>query len=460
MSIVLFEKVLVLLDSIQERVEQIDKAKSFVELDVIFEELGNVANAIKSVQGVQKLLGLSSTSAGAERLQTSIAGMVNEKVLEKNFDTFRQEFLEWAEVIRNYCKSKLQVPELSHFPESDRILIGMLTDTVESSPLKIACAYVAFYENADFFYFTPNDIDYERRLIAGLFYQNNEWIPQLVRYPDVIYDRLRLRGFDVAARVYDEFAGTPFTNERPGNSMSKLEAYDKLLATGQFDHVIIPYERATSLDVIIDYLERYKMIILKPEIGSFGKQVFFITETDDNQFFIAERGNNQKMSHENLMKFLFNVVGNGHFIVQKYIMTRTRESKPFDIRVHLMKNGLDEWSIVILYPRIGIHFAVISSTGDGGYLGGWPGFIKRNFPECNFAEIDEEIRSLCLNIAKTFESLCDERVNEIALDIAIDRNLNLYLIELNANMPGMIYYEFDVARHAIPYATFLAKSKT
>ena len=95
MSIVLFEKVLVLLDSIQERVEQIDKAKSFVELDVIFEELGNVANAIKSVQGVQKLLGLSSTSAGAERLQTSIAGMVNEKVLEPAFRTLGQR-IRWV----------------------------------------------------------------------------------------------------------------------------------------------------------------------------------------------------------------------------------------------------------------------------------------------------------------------------------------------------------------------------
>ena len=35
-----------------------------------------------SVQGVQAS-GLSSTSAGAEQVPTSIAGMVNEKVLEK-----------------------------------------------------------------------------------------------------------------------------------------------------------------------------------------------------------------------------------------------------------------------------------------------------------------------------------------------------------------------------------------
>ena len=35
MSIVLFEKVLVLLDSIQERVEQIDKAKSLIVSSIV-----------------------------------------------------------------------------------------------------------------------------------------------------------------------------------------------------------------------------------------------------------------------------------------------------------------------------------------------------------------------------------------------------------------------------------------
>ena len=113
MSIVLFEKVLVLLDSIQERIEQIDKARSLVELSVILEELANVANAIKSVQGAQELFVLSVTSmAGAERMLSSIDEMADEKALERNFDTFKQDFLEWAEVIRGYCKNKLQASEL------------------------------------------------------------------------------------------------------------------------------------------------------------------------------------------------------------------------------------------------------------------------------------------------------------------------------------------------------------
>ncbi|NLJ77712.1 MAG: hypothetical protein GX325_10760, partial [Peptococcaceae bacterium] len=55
MSLVLFEKVIGLLDTIQERIEQLDKARSVVDFDIINKELNNVATAISSVQKVKEL---------------------------------------------------------------------------------------------------------------------------------------------------------------------------------------------------------------------------------------------------------------------------------------------------------------------------------------------------------------------------------------------------------------------
>src|SRR5699024_1072932 len=90
---------------------------------------------------------------------------------------------------------------------------------------------------------TPKDIDFNEMLIRGYFYENNEWVAKIVDYPDAIYDRLRLRGIKGYNVIYEELEGIPFTNEFCGNSISKLEVYDKLQATGKLDDVLIPYQK-------------------------------------------------------------------------------------------------------------------------------------------------------------------------------------------------------------------------
>src|SRR5699024_8291169 len=106
--------------------------------------------------------------------------------------------------------------------------VGMLKATNDDDKLATACAYVAHYENIQFYTFSPEDIDYNEMLLRGKFFENGKWISKIVEYPDVIYDRLRLKGIRGYNDVYEELEGIPFTNEFHGNSMSKLEVYDQL----------------------------------------------------------------------------------------------------------------------------------------------------------------------------------------------------------------------------------------
>lgn len=336
--------------------------------------------------------------------------------------------------------------------------IGMLISGKEDLELAIACAYVAKYENVNFYIFEPNDIDFDEMLIKGRFYENNEWVEKIVDYPDIIYDRLRLRGIKKFNLVYQELKGIPFTNEFYGNSISKLEVYDKLNETGKFEDILIPYQEVKRTRDIFRYIDKYGKIILKPEVGSFARGVHFISKEDDNSYFVA-LGDKEKYYNEfSLSNYLRKLIKQGTFIVQKYIETRTIDEQPFDIRVHMMKNGKNEWSFVNIYPRIGVNYATISAMKKGGYISQINGFLQRNYGKGKDEEIITKIRHTSTKIANTFEQLYDDNLNEIALDLAIDNNKFLYLIELNVNKPGVLS-NFDLARHAIPNAKFLAEKE-
>ncbi|MBO0992234.1 YheC/YheD family protein [Bacillus sp. SD088] len=366
---------------------------------------------------------------------------------------------ESQKVRRDNGHFEAQHTNLVHAKLDQRYRIAMLVDENEINDLTVACAYVAKFENVHFYYFTPKDIDYDEMRIRGYFYENKQWVPRVVEYPDVIYDRLRLRGIKGYKTIYEELEGIPFTNEFFGNSISKLEVYDKLSSTNLLEDAIIPYQRVDRVKDIFHYIQHYGRVILKPEVGSFASGVHYIEKKNALDYFVAIGEKETHFNELTLGQYLRELIKKGPFIVQQYIETRTMDDQPFDIRVHMMKDGNGEWSFVNIYPRIGIHNAVISSTGNGGYIGEILGFLKRNFKEVDAGKLKEKIEKISLEICTLVENSYDINNSELGLDIAINReNSKPYIIEVNVNKPGIIYYEFEVANHAIPYAIHLAKS--
>lgn len=346
----------------------------------------------------------------------------------------------------------LDIAKLEH-----DITVGMLVGEEEINELTIACAYVANYENVNFFYFTPKDIDFNEGLIRGHFYIDHKWVPKIVKYPDVIYDRLRLRGVKGFDFIYQEFEGIPITNEFYGNSINKLEVYDRLKNTGVFDDIIIPYKKIERLKDIKNFIDNYNKIIIKPEVGSFANGVHLIEKLNTDKYKMALKEKVTFYNELELNRYVHNLIKKGEYIIQKYIESRTKENQPFDIRVHLVKDGKGKWSFAKIYPRIGFNYGTITITRKGGYVGNITGFLQRNFPDVETNILINRIKDLSIKLIVQFERLYEENLSEAGLDFAIDnKDASPYLIEINVNKPGIIYYEFEVARNLIQYSKYLA----
>ncbi|WP_096190268.1 YheC/YheD family protein [Evansella halocellulosilytica] len=352
-----------------------------------------------------------------------------------------------------------QLSELPEIKQNNRINIGLLIgDENEDEALKKACAYVAHYEDVNFYYFTPNDIDYEEKLIKGHYYINHKWENKITKYPDVIYDRLRLRGIKSFHKIYQEFEGIPFTNEFFGNSMSKLEVYNRMSSVEELNSYIIPYRKIDRIKDVHQFLDNYEAIIIKPEIGSFAKGVHLVEKIKLDKYYVVEGGNKQYLNYNELTNYFRSLIRKGTLIVQKYIRTRTKEGNPFDIRAHMLKNDQGEWDYAIIYPRIGFNYATISPLDEGGQISNFKGFIKRTYSINEYDYFVNAIKEMTQKFAVHFEEMNDHPLNELAFDIAIDEEKNLYLIEINVNKPGVLYHEFEVAQLVIPYCKYLFNS--
>src|SRR5699024_6658489 len=110
----------------------------------------------------------------------------------------------------NASGSKLPIMKIN-----EQRCIGMLTEKTQENTLVFAFAEAAAARQCTFYQFTPNDIDFDRELIRGSFYEDGEWRQQITAYPNVIIDRLKWRGHADAQFIYDELNDVPFTNEYP-----------------------------------------------------------------------------------------------------------------------------------------------------------------------------------------------------------------------------------------------------
>lgn len=353
---------------------------------------------------------------------------------------------------------------------SKKVTIGMLVSTVKDSGrfrkynnMRFACSGVAKIKGHDLFFFRSEDIDLEKKIINGFYYnKEGEYSRKKYKYPDVIIDRLRRRGQEEYQHVYDEFIDIPFNNIRDGGSLDKSDIYRIVSTSPVFKEVLIPYKDINSLGDILSFLDEHNKIILKPTVASFGDGVVSIVKRAEDNYLVRP-GNIEKydMNFDALVQFLENyLIECDGIVVQKFIESKTEQGSPFDIRIHVLKNAKAEWNIANIYPRLGKVGGVTSNLSGGGSTTSWITFFKDQFSDYEFALVNEEIRNFALLFADFFEEALQTPLNEIAIDIGIDREtVQVFLFEANVNKPGSRNHVLEAAFYIVAYAEYLAKNK-
>ena len=336
------------------------------------------------------------------------------------------------------------------------ITIGMLH--YRKDPEKVFKTYMyaaaAKMEGVNFFYFTPGRVNLELKQIKGLFYENGKWIEREVSYPDVIFNAggtLTTKQDEIVDVLQKEI---PYTSHPIGDKMS---VYKRIKKSGQFTQYLIPSEKLMRETNIFLYLNKYKSIMIKPLSGAKGEGIIYVEKQDKN--FLLKTGEIEQHYTEQELKVWIDelLLLDEMYLVQPFIHSKTKTGLSYDLRLHVQKDGQGKWILTTIYPRIA-SCGVISNLSLGGYTSYLPDFLKLQFDE-EYYNVQRYLEVFAIQFSTHFDSLYDEPLDELGIDVGLDENQKIWIYEVNwrPGTPVLFYLEMGVVKRMIQYAVYLAQ---
>ncbi|MFD1886053.1 YheC/YheD family protein [Paenibacillus wenxiniae] len=351
---------------------------------------------------------------------------------------------------------------LDHLPalDTDQTVIGLLAiPAAEETELIFveACSAVARLHDAVVVRIEAKDIFYAQQRILGYVWEKSEWVAYSCPYPDVLFDRLKKRGIASYSRLYSELASIPATHELKSGSMSKMHIYRLLQqASDTVRSSLIPFYESHRPGQVLSFINQHENTVLKPDTGSHGQHIFNIKRLA-NEYEVYDQSFLHTLDAEQLGQLVAMTIGQG-YILQRFVDSSTSEGYPFHLRTHVMKSAEGRWEVVFVQPYVAIstYRKVTNHEQTLRLSTKWSWFLNTEYGQQLDGTIDRRVRELAQAIATYLEPLLQRRFPEVAIDLGIDKDHNIWLFEANFNRIGNSFHPFEVAKYAIAYAVSLA----
>ncbi|MFF2177736.1 YheC/YheD family protein [Lysinibacillus sp. NPDC058147] len=343
-------------------------------------------------------------------------------------------------------------------------IIGMLHHRLDPRTVlkSYAFAAVAQAEGAQFFYFTPKSVDFDKRSIRGKVYEKGDWHEKMMPFPDVIYNAGSPEKLSVSKDIIEKLKKEiPFTTHSIGNKWNVMK---RLKEAKEFDKYLIPSEVVENVDLLHKFMTYYKKVVFKPIDGRKGKGIYFISKVGRTNFEVKKDRETILCTQSQLDELIRGQLSTGTFIVQPYIQSKTKSGQIYDFRLHVQKNGEGEWVITTVYPRIAPNGSIIPNINNGGFTNYLDPFLEQEFKEEAY-DIRRMLEHFSLSLARHLDEIqmaqFGEVIDEIGIDVGLDEQRKIWMYEVNwrPGCPPAFYLELDVVINTIRYAMYLAKNQ-
>ncbi|GED70145.1 hypothetical protein BRE01_38470 [Brevibacillus reuszeri] len=303
-------------------------------------------------------------------------------------------------------------------------------------------------------FFHPSHVLPGEEKVKGYFWNGSRLVPRLVHIPRVIHNRVltgdgRSRStIQRLSRKKTVFNGLVVRDKRKVHQM---------LWKNQQLRQYLPHTVPYTSEQLRHFLDKYRIVYVKPSIGSVGIGVARIERNGNEYRFISSK-KQRTLNRNQLLAVVRKWVGNKRFLIQQGIALARYHGKTFDIRVSVQKNAEREWTVSGMVAKVANQQNKLSNLSRGGRAVSLSEAIKGGFlPEAH-PEIMEKISQAAVKIAKQysqhFQSLAD-----LGMDMGIDDKGNPYLIEVNVRDQRYSFFKAgekamfkQTYRHPMEYA--------
>ncbi|MGO4495418.1 YheC/YheD family protein [Paenibacillus sp. 2RAB27] len=185
-------------------------------------------------------------------------------------------------------------------------------------------------------------------------------------------------------------------------------------------------------------MRRYQSVFIKPNMSHMGKGIIKVWSTKKEFRFVKVKGDVRSFRNlESTYNAIQKQTSTGLYIIQRTIDLAILNTRPFDIRVMMMRNAQNQWQYAGMLAKVAGRSSVITNVNRGGgyatSIGNALDISLRLSPIQKQRIIHELIR-LSHRICNRFNKY--KYSSQIGIDFGIDQHHKLWIIEVNFDYPS------------------------
>src|SRR5699024_5863786 len=312
------------------------------------------------------------------------------------------------------------------------MIVGFLRN--KSSQMKTArhLSLSCNYYGIKLVYFSIADVNIDKGLVNGQMYLNNEWEKVIVPIPKYIDVNPHLYKNRSNVKVLNYLKDKSTLSIYKKNIISKDDLQSKFAKSKRLKRYGIPSESTKDFEQLLDFISLHQKIVIKPVDGMQGKSVISIEQDTQNQFKVGIKKETFIYRMEDLKKLYKNEIADKRYMMQRFIESRTEQNDPFDCRIHMEKNGRNQWIVANMFIRVGIGQSVVSNINQGGGISKPKEFLKVNYGKEKGSIILQDLQQTGKILANELEKHVKHTLMVVGIDVGIEPDGNLVVFEVNS----------------------------
>ena len=300
---------------------------------------------------------------------------------------------------------------------------------------------------------TPSRIDWKTHQVRGLVWNGQAWIDETVPFPQALYNRYYGSKPKVVSRL-ENIIG----RNRVFNHITRFDKWvlHQILAKSDLKK-LLPSTDVFTAKGLINYMERFGQVIVKPDAGQLGTRIYLVVKDGDFHLHYGTKSPIASFSSkEDLLSRLEPMVNKG-FLLQRYIPLASVDGRAFDLRFLVQKNRKGVWQVSGMLSRLALRYSYITNVSQA--IVRVEETLTKAFPQKHLVPQLQELSIKGAQIAE--ESLGS--LGELSVDFGLDQDGRIWIIELNAKPMKSIFQALDdtqlmqeIYRQPLCYALHLA----
>lgn len=200
----------------------------------------------------------------------------------------------------------------------------------------------------------------------------------------------------------------------------------------------IPETRPLTRQSLLEMLNKYQMVYIKPYSGSKGRGVIKVQKIQGNSE-IQDKARYRYQSglqvltfsrYDQLFTSIRSSIGGESYIVQQGIMLLNYKGRPFDIRLMIQQNPKGHLEVTGYLARVAHPHKIVTNGSQGGTIYPVDRLLKSYTSILQPKQFIQQMKQLGILATRELRGV-NADIQEIGLDIAIDQQGRMWILEAN-----------------------------